>query len=45
MGNFPSGLKFSIVNPIYKAGDKQNLANFRPIFLKGLRENYLFKNM
>jgi Notch-like protein len=33
MGTFPSRLKFSIVKPIYKAGDKQNIATFRPISL------------
>jgi hypothetical protein len=33
MGVFPSTLKFSIVKPIYKAGDKLNIANFRPVSL------------
>jgi hypothetical protein len=33
MGTFPSRLKFSIVKRTYKAGDKQNIANFRPISL------------
>jgi hypothetical protein len=31
MGIFPSRLKFLIVKPIYKTGNKLNIANFRPI--------------
>jgi hypothetical protein len=33
MGIFPSRLKFLIVKPIYKTGDKLNIANFRPSLL------------
>jgi len=33
MGSFPSRLKYSTVIPIFKAGDKLNIPNFRPISL------------
>ena len=32
-GHFPDRLKFSIVKPIYKTGDKKNYSNYRPISL------------
>ena len=32
-GVFPSRLKYSIVTPIFKKGDKNNVSNFRPISL------------
>jgi potassium voltage-gated channel Eag-related subfamily H protein 8 len=32
-GVFPSRLKYSIVTPIYKKGDKNNVSNVRPISL------------
>ena len=32
-GFFPSRLKYSTVRPIFKAGDKFDIANFRPISL------------
>jgi hypothetical protein len=32
-GVFPNRLKYSIVTPIYKKGDKNNVSNFRPISL------------
>lgn len=31
LGSFPSAFKLSIVTPIYKSGDKQNVTNNRPI--------------
>jgi len=33
MGSFPSRLKYSTVEPIYKTGDRLDIANFRPISL------------
>jgi hypothetical protein len=30
---FPYGLKYSIVIPVYKKGEKDNLSNYRPISL------------
>lgn len=32
-GQFPSSLKIGIIKPIYKAGDKSEIANYRPITL------------
>jgi hypothetical protein len=32
-GTFPTGLKYSIVKPLFKKGDRNNLANYRLIFL------------
>ena len=32
-GTFPSQLKYDIVKPLVKKGDKENVANYRPIFL------------
>ena len=32
-GIFPSRLKYSTIIPLYKAGDKHNISNFRPISL------------
>ena len=32
-GIFPDQLKFSVVKPIYKKGDRMNLTNYRPISL------------
>jgi hypothetical protein len=31
-GTFPSSLKYSIVKPLFKKGDRDNMANYRPIF-------------
>jgi hypothetical protein len=30
-GTFPSPLKYSIVKPLFKKGDRDNMANYRPI--------------
>jgi hypothetical protein len=33
LGYFPDRLKYSNVKPLHKKGDKQNMSNYRPIFL------------
>ena len=30
-GIFPSPLKYSIIKPLFKTGDKKNMANYRPV--------------
>ena len=32
-GNYPEKLKFSLIKPIYKSGDKSSASNYRPISL------------
>jgi len=32
-GIYPEKLKFSLIKPIYKSGDKSSLSNYRPISL------------
>jgi Notch-like protein len=32
-GTFPTGLKYSTVKPLFKKGDRENMANYRPISL------------
>jgi hypothetical protein len=32
-GKFPSRMKYSVVTPIHKKGDRKNFANYRPISL------------
>jgi hypothetical protein len=32
-GNIPTLLKYSIVKPLFKKGDRKNMANYRPISL------------
>jgi len=32
-GTFPTRLKYAIVKPLLKKGDKENMANYRPIYL------------
>jgi hypothetical protein len=32
-GTFPTDLKYSIVKPLFKKGDRENMANYRPISL------------
>jgi len=31
MGTFPTRLKFSQINPIFKKGNKTEISNYRPI--------------
>ena len=31
-GIFPDNLKLAVIKPIYKAGDKKNINNYKPIF-------------
>jgi hypothetical protein len=47
-GIFPDRLKYAIVRPIYKKGNKQDPANYRPIslltsFAKIIEKNYVQK--
>ena len=47
-GNFPDRVKFSVIKPIYKKGNKMNPANYRPIslltsFLKVFKEALYFR--
>jgi hypothetical protein len=32
-GTYPSRLKYAMVKPLFKKGDKENVANYRPISL------------
>jgi hypothetical protein len=32
LGTFPSRLKYPIVKPLFKKGDKENMANYRAIY-------------
>jgi hypothetical protein len=32
-GTFPTGLKYAIAKPLLKKGNKENVANYRPISL------------
>jgi hypothetical protein len=41
-GNFPERLKFSLVKPTYKTGDKFSPSNYRPILLLTL--DYMNRN-
>jgi hypothetical protein len=47
LGVFPDRLKYSIVKPIYKNGDKLMMSNYRAIslltFLQGLGETYIYQ--
>ena len=43
-GIFPNSLKLAKVVPIYKGGDKTNVANYRPIHILSLISKVLEKN-
>lgn len=44
-GSFPTALKFSIVKPLHKKGDKNDLNNYRPITLVPILSKILEKIM
>jgi hypothetical protein len=45
-GTFPTRLKYAVVKPLLKKGDRKNVANYRPVslltsFSKVLEKNYI----
>ncbi|XP_045762463.1 uncharacterized protein LOC123865461 [Maniola jurtina] len=48
-GHYPTRLKFSIVKPLYKKGDKKDISNYRPVtlvpILSKILERVMFNNV
>jgi len=43
-GVFPTRLKYSIITPLHKKGDKNNMTNYRPISLLTSFSKIFLKN-
>jgi hypothetical protein len=43
-GVFPDRLKYAIIKPWYKKGDKVDITNYRPIFMLTVFSRVLGKN-
>jgi hypothetical protein len=44
-GVFPERLKYAVVNPLYKSGDKADITNYRPISMLTVSSKILEKVM